>query len=195
MCAARAMILSRRGRVAVTKFFKQSSCPFTNPIEPLLRLVLDTFTHDIVRDRSQELRADVFQLEARARRSSDGALGHNLLASQLRFVVRFVVRRTTGDEILTASGVLHVLDAHMDALTSDTTTDGLVNLHTHRTRGHVPHDPSSPLVLHVGHTLLLRRVHLDVDVVTHTERTQVRRGVERAVLAVTAGKHLAGAMA
>jgi hypothetical protein len=42
----------------------------------------------------------------------------------------------------------------------------LVKLHTNGTRGDVPHDASAALVRQVRHTLLLRRVHLDVDVLT-----------------------------
>ena len=42
----------------------------------------------------------------------------------------------------------------------------LVNLNTDGTGGNVPHNASATLVREVGHTLLLRGVHLDVDVVT-----------------------------
>ena len=42
----------------------------------------------------------------------------------------------------------------------------LVNLNTDGTGGNVPHNASAALVREVGHTLLLRGVHLDVDVVT-----------------------------
>lgn len=42
----------------------------------------------------------------------------------------------------------------------------LVNLYTDSTRSDVPHNASAALVREVGHTLLLRGVHLDVDIVT-----------------------------
>ena len=158
-------------------------------------LVLHAFTQDVVRDRRQELRLDFLEGETRTRLARDLTLRRDLLASQVSLVVRLVVRFATSDEILTASRMLHVLDAHVDALTSNATADLLVDLHTHRARRHVPHLTRSALVLQVRHTLLLRRVNLDVDIVTDTERAQVRRGVQRTVLTVTAGEEVTGTVA
>ena len=88
-----------------------------------------------------------------------------LTARLLRLHLGGIVSRTTLEEILTAPGVLDVLNADVDALPSDATTDLLVHLDTHGAGSHVPHDAGTALVREVRHTLLLSGVHLDVDVV------------------------------
>lgn len=75
-----------------------------------------------------------------------------------------------------------MLNADVDALPSDAPTDLLVHLDTHSTRSHVPDDARATLVRKVGHALLLRRVHLDVDVVpnlySNEEMSRREGGVE-----------------
>lgn len=91
--------------------------------------------------------------------------GGVLTASLLRLHLGGIVLRATLEKVLTALGVLDVLNPDVDALPSDAPTDLLVHLDTHSTRSHVPDDARATLVRKVGHALLLRRVHLDVDVV------------------------------
>jgi hypothetical protein len=50
------------------------------------------------------------------------------------------------EEVLAAAGVLHVLNADVDALPGDAPVDLLVHLHTHRAGGHVPHDAGAALL-------------------------------------------------
>jgi hypothetical protein len=86
------------------------------------RLVLDALTHDIVRDGGEDLGLHVLQGETVAG-PSHGALGDNLLASLVRRRLRRVVRRAALEEVVAALGVLDVLDADVNALPSDATTD------------------------------------------------------------------------
>ena len=90
-------------------------------------LVLDTLTHDIVRDGGEDGGLHVLQGEAFAG-AGNGALGDDRLASLLRLHLSRVVLRATLEEILAAPGVLDVLDAHVQALAHHAVTDGLGDL-------------------------------------------------------------------
>jgi len=59
-----------------------------------------------------------------------------------------------GEEIVTASGLAHVLHTDVDSLSDDALLDCLLDLHTDGSSGNIPHDSGSAMVELVGHTLL-----------------------------------------
>ncbi len=70
------------------------------------------------------------------------------------------------EEIVTALGGLHVLDAYVDTLGEDSVSDLLVDDDSNSVWGHVEDTPSSAVVGLVWHTLLEGTATLDVDVVS-----------------------------
>ena len=80
-------------------------------------------------------------------------------------------------EVLTALGLLHMLDANVDSLLHDTVSDLLVDFHTNGTGGNTPDDAGSTVVELVGHTLLDGGVGNNINVVSNLEGGHV--GLER----------------
>lgn len=76
----------------------------------------------VIRDRRQDLGLDVLKGETLPG-ATDSTLGANGLASLLRLNLRGIVLSATLEEVITALGVLNVLNADVDALPSDATTN------------------------------------------------------------------------
>lgn len=76
-------------------------------------------------------------------------------------------------EILTALGVVDVLDADVEALPDDAVADLLVDLDTDSAGGDVPDLTGAAVVELVGHALVDGTIALNVNVVANTEHRQI----------------------
>lgn len=124
---------------------------------PSVRPVTTSTLRDkLVRDRGQEDRRgrvhdDLLATWGR-RLALQADLGLAVLGAQL--VARLVVLLDATQEVLTAAGRLHVLDAHVDALGQDRAADALVHDHTEGVLGDVVHATGLAVVRLVGHALV-----------------------------------------
>ena len=105
---------------------------------------------------------------------SDGhALGDELETLGLGGVLGGVVLLDALEEGLVAATLADVLDANVDALAELSAADDLRHLHADRVLGHVEHDSRAAVVVLVRHTLVDRRVSVDVHIVALLEGDQV----------------------
>jgi hypothetical protein len=90
-----------------------------------------------------------------------------LTSGGLRLSLGLLVESNALLELLIAAGRLHVLDAHMNPLLNDSTSDLLVDDNTYCALGDVPHLASAPVVESVRHTLVDSTVRNDVNVIAN----------------------------
>lgn len=98
-----------------------------------------------------------------------------------------------GSELLSAAGLLDVLEANADALADRAVADDLVDDHADTTGGDVPDDAGAAVVVLVGHTLAHGRIRNDVDEVADLHGGQEGRHRGDAVLTELLGEEVAGA--
>lgn len=98
-----------------------------------------------------------------------------MLSLSLSLSLETGVLLDSGDELLSALGVLDVLNSQVDSLLKVSVSNNLVDDDTNRGLGHVVHDTSLSLVVLVGHTLLDSSISLDVDNVAHSVGLEVSR--------------------
>ena len=115
-----------------------------------------SLSHELVRDRSQELGLVIFSGDYMgfARLNREPLAGSSLHAAGLGLCLLDLVGVDSVEEVLPALGVLDVLQADVDALGQDLATHALVDHHTHGALGHVEHTPGLAVVGLVGHALL-----------------------------------------
>merc|ERR1739841_156720 len=121
----------------------------------------------------QTLELDVFAL----------LLGFLLLLSVFLYSVK---------EIISALGVLNVLNPQVHSLLHVTVTNDLVDNNTDCSWGDVVDDTRSAVVVFVRHALLFSGVGLDVDNVTNVVSAEVGRKPDRTSLLETALEHVTG---
>ena len=121
----------------------------------------------------------------------EGALTSRLVRS----LVGLIVRLAAGEEVRAAVGVLHVLDADVDALLKDAAIDELVHTDTDGGLGNVEDDTGAAVVVLVGHTLVDGGISEDVNVVTDLDGHHVLGEVDGSLLPEILGKHVARARA
>lgn len=121
--------------------------------------------------------------------SSDGESGLttklNGLALGSSLSTLHLVGLHTVQEVLTALGVLDMLDTDVDALLHVTVANNLVNQDTDRGLSDVVDDTSLTVVVLVGHTLLDSTIDLDVDNVADLVGLQVRGQTDLTMLSVS----------
>lgn len=115
-----------------------------------------SLSHELVRDRSQELRLVIFSGDYMGFAGLDGEslAGGSLNAAGLGLCLLDLVGVDSVEEVLSALGVLDVLQADVDALGEDLAADALVDHNTNGTLGHVEHTPSLAVIGLVWHALL-----------------------------------------
>lgn len=119
------------------------------------------------------------------------SLEQNLLALFLGLLLLGGVGLDTVKELLSALGVTDVLNSDVDTLLHVSTVDDLVDDHTNSSGGNVVNDTGLAVVELVGHTLLLRRVGLDVNDVTNSVGDEEGGDVGGTVLLETPPEHVA----
>jgi len=90
-------------------------------------------------------------------------LAVNDLALGFSFLLSFLVRFDSVEEILTTARMFHMLHTDIDALRNYSLLDTLVNDDTECVRRNIVHNPSPSMVALVGYTLLHRTVSSDID--------------------------------
>ena len=95
-----------------------------------------------------------------------------LTAGCLGLVLELLVPDHSLEEVLSAAGVLDVLDADVQALGNDAVAHALVDLHSHCSRSDVPHEAGLAVVELVWHALLHGSVASDVDELADLKRLQ-----------------------
>ena len=115
-----------------------------------------SLSHELVRDRSQELGLVIFSGDYMGFAGLDrvSLAGSSLHATRLGLLLLDLVGVDSVEEVLSALGVLDVLQADVDALGEDLAAHALVDHHTHGALGHVEHTPGLAVVGLVGHALL-----------------------------------------
>ena len=106
-------------------------------------------------------------------REEGNSLGHNLFACLLGGVLCSVVFLDPLEEGLVATTLTDVLDSHVNTLAELSATNKLVHLNSNSVLCHVEHYTGSAVVELMGHTLVDRRIRIDVHVVTALECCQV----------------------
>jgi hypothetical protein len=120
-----------------------------------------------------------------------GALQVDLDSSFARFVLCCLVFLLTSQDFLLTLGLSHMLNAHMNTLLDDASIDQFVDTDSDSRLGHVEDDTCASMVSLVGHTLVDRRIGENVDIVTHLDAHQVLRHMNRSMLSVLLGEHVA----
>ena len=112
--------------------------------------------HELVRDRSQELGLVIFSGHNMGCAGLDGVslAGGSLLAAGLGLCLLDLVGVDSVEEVLSALGVLDVLQADVDALGEDLAAHALVHHNTDGALGDVEHAAGLAVVGLVGHALL-----------------------------------------
>jgi len=87
--------------------------------------------------------------------------------------------------------MVDMLYAEVDALLDVAVADDLVYNHTHSRKADVVYNSSSPVVVFVGHALLLRRIGLDVDDISYSVVYEEGREFCRAAFLKTPLEHMA----
>ena len=115
-----------------------------------------SLSHELVRDRSQELGLVIFSGDYMGFAGLDrvSLAGSSLHAARLGLLLLDLVGVDSVEEVLSALGVLDVLQADVDALGEDLAAHALVDHHTHGALGHVEHAAGLAVVGLVGHALL-----------------------------------------
>ena len=118
-------------------------------------LLWTKLSHELVRNRSQELRLVVLGGD---NMSFSGCSWESLavcfLTTGLGLLLLDVVGVDSVQEVLPALAVLHVLDTNIDSLGQDLAAHSLVHHNTQRSLRHVEHAPSLAVVGLVRHSLL-----------------------------------------
>ena len=115
-----------------------------------------SLSHELVRDRSQELGLIIFSGDYMgfAGLNGESLAGGSLVATGLGLCFLDLVGVDSVEEVLSALGVLDVLQADVDALGEDLAAHTLVDHHAHGALGHVEHASGLAVVGLVGHALL-----------------------------------------
>ena len=122
-----------------------------------------SLSHELVRDRSQELGLIIFSGDYMgfAGLNGESLAGGSLVAAGLGLCLLDLVGVDSVEEVLSALGVLDVLQADVDALGEDLAAHTLVDHHAHGALGHVEHASGLAVVGLVGHALLEGAVALE----------------------------------
>jgi hypothetical protein len=107
-----------------------------------------------------------------------------------KFLGSFVLNHTSLD-LLLALGWSHVLNAHVNALLQNSSIDQLVDANSNGCLGHVEYDTGASMVSLVRHTLVDRRVSVNINVVAHLDIHEILREMDRSMLPVMLGEHVA----
>ena len=115
-----------------------------------------SLSHELVRDRSQELGLIIFSGDYMgfAGLNGESLAGGSLVAAGLGLCLLDLVGVDSVEEVLSALGVLDVLQANVDALGEDLAAHTLVDHHAHGALGHVEHASGLAVVGLMGHALL-----------------------------------------
>jgi hypothetical protein len=120
----------------------------------------------------------------------EGGIKHTLVG--LSSTGSQIVGLDTLQEILTALGVLNVLNADVEALLDNAVADLLVDNDTNGTRSDVPDNAGTAVVELVGHALVDGTVTLDIDVVSDAEGRQIGAHVRKAMAPEGLGEQVTG---
>jgi len=104
-----------------------------------------------------------------------------------------VVLLHTLEEVLVTAGTADVLDAAVDTLAELSGSDDLGHLNTDGVLGDVENDTSASVVEVVGHTLVLGRINLDIDVVATLEGREIAGHASHTTRAVGLSEFVPGA--
>lgn len=100
----------------------------------------------------------------------------------LGLLLLFTVKLDSVQEVISAFGVLDVLDSQVDSLFNLAVSHSLVDQYLNSSRLYTKDDTSSTMVVFVWHTLLLGGIGFDVDNVTNFVSSQVGAQVDWSIL-------------